>query len=153
MHISDALELINRYVAHWNSNPHHAPLRVVAVQPGEEIHIPYGTFRSDLAGLALAHVQVHVIALNKLAPVASLPGTFLHELGHVAYNTSARSGWDKVASEAFAIRFSIDALAREGLEHLAFREAQAILSLKDRDPYRSAIAQLAGDPTWRKYAG
>jgi len=146
--------IVKKYVAIWNSQPRNVPLWVVLASPGDMLSIPGVTFgnKSDgKAGMELP-IHAHLIVLNRMMVPESLLTTFLHEYGHAVYRLSQVTDWNETDSEVEAIQFSLNALADEGLDDLAYREAEAIKHMAAREPYKSAVAKLTDVTIWRKYA-
>ena len=50
------------------------------------------------------------------------------------------------------MRTLLGALEKEGLDELAYREAQVITETATAEPYRSAVAKIANHPIWIKYS-
>jgi hypothetical protein len=149
----DVKKIIKTYTDNWNSNPKHLPLWVTGAAPGDNIQIPGVTFSSankPEAGMSIA-VRAELIVLNQAMVPESLLSTFLHEYGHTMYRTTHAHPVE-VDSEIAAIRFSLNALAKEGLEKLAYREADSVKQMASAEPYRTAIRRLASDPLWKKYS-
>jgi hypothetical protein len=96
-------------------------------------------------------VRGYMIVVNgKMAPESSL-SSFLHELGHATYMRAHPNGAEPVAAEMAAILFFLEALGNEGLDELAYREAQALTEMVD-EPYKSGVAQIAEHPIRKKYS-
>lgn len=152
MDVSETQRIVSRYVAAWN-RAGRDPMWVYLVSPGEQINVPgvsFGDQGSSHAGMELA-VRAQVIVLNKAMRAESLLTTFLHEYGHALYRSSRPEPFDRVESEAFAIRHSLQALEAEGQAELAFQEAAAVAQMASAEPYLSAVARLRDEPLWQKY--
>lgn len=145
--------IVHKYVESWNANGDTSPMWVVLAAPGDSLSIPGVTFGSreePRAGMELP-LQAHLIALNQNMRPESLLSTFFHEVGHARYRVSHAATFDHVESEVEAIVHSLESLAAENLDWLAFQEVQAVIQMGSAEPYLSAIQQLAAHPLWRKY--
>jgi len=152
--IQNVEEIVKKHVAIWNNQPENVPLWVVLANPGDALSIPGVTFGNKIdgkAGMELP-IRAHLIILNRHMVPESLLTTFLHEYGHAAYRISQTKDWNEIDSEVEAIQFSLNALADEGLDDLAYREAEAIKQMAVQEPYKSAVAKLTHMAIWRKYA-
>lgn len=150
----DVQRVIKKYTDIWNSSAGNAPLWVVEAGPGDAIAIPgitFGTKDEPRAGMSVP-IPANLIVLNKGMVLESLLSTFRHEYGHTKYQATHQAQADEIASETEAIRYSLEALANEGFESLAYREAQNVMQMAGVDPYKTAVARLANDPLWKKYA-
>jgi hypothetical protein len=150
----DVQRLIRKYTDIWNRDRKNVPLWVISAEPGDAIAIPgitFGTSDKPKAGMNIS-VHAHLIVLNRKMVPESLLSTFFHEYGHAKYTVTHRRHPDEIASEAEAVRFSLEALASEGYPNLAYREADNVQHMAKEEPYKSALARLANDPLWRKYA-
>lgn len=149
----DVQRLIKKYTDTWNSDPKNVPLWVVPAAPGNAIGIPGVTFSPDnpKAGMNVP-VHAHLIVLNKSMVPESLLSTFFHEYGHAKYEVAHQLHPDEIASEMEAIRYSLEALTSEGFTDLAYREAENVKQMANAEPYKTAVARLATDPLWKKYA-
>jgi hypothetical protein len=131
-------------------------LWVCLAKPGQALTIPGMTFGmtkdpNTVAGMHY-HVNAYVICLrDDLAP-ESLLTTFFHEYGHATYEKDHRVTADVIESEMAAILTSLQLCLDEGLEPLAYREADAIKKITATDPYKTAVERLAANLLWRKYA-
>jgi hypothetical protein len=137
--------IIAKYTNAWNSNKNSRPLWVVGANPGDSIQIPgitFGTKENTVAGMSIP-VRAQLIVLNQQMVPESLLQTFLHEYGHSRYSLEHREPIDEIASEAAAIRFSLEALTTEGYPALAYREASAVQVMGTKEPYKSAVNRLA----------
>lgn len=154
MTVEEVKAIVQKYVDSWNAAGNRPPLWVVLAEPGEDIRIPHVTFGSrdkPSAGMELP-VHAHLIVLHKGMRPESLLPTFLHEFGHAQYRVSVPEPFDHVASEVAAIAHSLESLARENLDDLAYQEARAIVEMSSAEPYRSAIQRLASHQLWVKYS-
>lgn len=152
--VEDVQRVIKKYTDIWNSDPKNVPLWVVGAEPGDTIAIPGVTFSTTdkpKAGMNIP-VHAHLIVLNKKMVPESLLSTFFHEYGHAKYLVTHQLHPDEIASETEAIRYSLEALANEGFINLAYREAENAKQMAKEEPYKTAVARLANDPLWEKYA-
>jgi hypothetical protein len=78
--------------------------------------------------------------------------TFFHEYGPACYEREHPGAIDEVDSEVAAISRSLELSVAEGCEELAYREAKSVKEIAANEPHRSAVAKLADDELWRKYA-
>jgi len=149
--------ILQKYVNVWNSVNSGCHLWVALANPGAAITIPNTTFgmNKDPQQVAGMNVRVHVqlIVLREDMTSESLLTTFFHEYGHACYEREHPGGIDIVDSEVAAIRSSLELCVVEGVEELAYREAKSVKEIAADEPYRSAVAKLAEDELWRKYAG
>ena len=97
-------------------------------------------------------VRGYMIVVNgKMAPEIAL-SSFLRELGRATYMRANPNATEEVAAETAAILFLLEALEKEGLDELAYREARVITEMAAAEPYRSAVAKIANHPIWIKYS-
>jgi hypothetical protein len=146
--------IVRRYVDAWDRNQENRPLWVVLASPGDAIQIPgvtFGKAGEARAGMELP-ISAHLIVLNQAMIPDGLLKTFLHEYGHTIYRQSHQKDWDEIESEAYAIQYCINALSNEGLEELAYSEADAVMKMASSEPYRSAVARLQTHAIWLRYA-
>jgi hypothetical protein len=146
--------VVQRYVEQWNADHADVPLWVVLAGAGDAIAIPGVTFARAGEQLAGMHhsIRAELIVLNRAMVPSSLLSTFLHEFGHMVYRASSGNAWNEVASEAAAVRFSLEALEVEGFPDLAAREATAVLGMSGEEAYRGAVELLKHEPVWQRYA-
>jgi Zn-dependent peptidase ImmA (M78 family) len=155
--VEEAQRVIKKHADIWNNDPKNIPLWVVAADSGDSIAIPgitFSTTEKPIAGMSISVQAHHLIVLNKRMVPESLLSTFFHELGHTKYEVKHPlhdDADDQIASETEAIRFSLEALTNEGFVDLAYREAENVKQMANKEPYKSAIARLANDPLWKKY--
>ena len=151
----DFQRIAKKYLEAWGAGPGAPFIWVIVAMPNASVplNIPGISFGAE--GLPVAgvtrEVRGYMIVVNgKMAPESSL-SSFLHELGHATYMRAHPSGAEPVAAEMAAILFFLEALGNEGLDELAYREARALTEMVD-EPYKSAVAQLADHPIWKKYS-
>ena len=148
--------ILQKYVNVWDSANTERHLWVALAYPGAAITIPNTTFglNKDPQQVAGMNVRVHVqlIVLREDMAPESLLTTFFHEYGHACYGREHPGATDEVDSEVAAIRSSLELCVAEGVEELAYREAKSVKEIAANEPYRSAVAKLADDELWRKYA-
>ncbi len=125
-----------KYVDIWNATYPASPLWALLTDTKAGMHFRFNGF---------------FILVNSAMVPESVLTTFFHEYGHAQYEREHHVG-NVVDSEVAAIRSSLQLSTEEGLEELAFREADAIKQMAANEPYRSAVAKLNDDPLWRKYA-
>lgn len=148
--------ILQKYVNIWNSANRGCHLWVALAYPGGAITIPDVTFGMNkdphrVAGMnVLVHIQL--IVLRQDMTPESLLTTFFHEYGHACYEREHPGAVNEVNSEVAAIRSSLELCVAEGCEELAYREAKSVKEIAANEPYRSAVAKLADDELWRKYA-
>jgi hypothetical protein len=148
--------ILQKYVNAWNSANTGCHLWVALANPGAAITIPNTTFgmNKDPQQVVGMNVRVHfqLIVLREDMTPESLLTTFFHEYGHACYEREHPGAIDKVDSEVAAIRSSLELCVVEGVEELAYAEAKSVKEIAADEPYRSAVAKLADDELWRKYA-
>ncbi len=136
MTFEQAKTVVLKYVGIWNAAYPATPLWAQVAPIPAGMHFRFNGF---------------FILVNGAMFPESVVTTFFHEYGHAHYERE-HGGGNVVDSEAAAIRSSLQLSTQEGLEELAFREADAIKQMAANEPYRSAVAKLNDDPLWRKYA-
>ncbi len=148
--------ILQKYVNAWNSANTGCHLWVALANPGAAITIPNTTFgmNKDPQQVVGMNVRVHfqLIVLREDMTPESLLTTFFHEYGHACHEREHPGAIDKVDSEVAAIRSSLELCVVEGVEGLAYAEAKSVKEIAADEPYRSAVAKLADDELWRKYA-
>jgi hypothetical protein len=148
--------ILQKYVNIWNGANRGCHLWVALAYPGDAITIPDITFgmTKDPQRVAGMNVLVHIqlIVLREDMTPENLLTTFFHEYGHACYEREHSGALDEVDSEVAAIRSSLRLCVAEGFEELAYREAQLVKEIAVNEPYRSAVAKLADDELWQKYA-
>ena len=150
---ADLKSIGQKYIDDWVSKNSNDPLWVSLASPGDPINVPGITFGTQSQSVAGMHYPVHaqLIVLNRLMTAESKLCTFLHEYGHLLYAKSHCGEIDVVASEVEAIRFSLEALEREGYPDLCRREAIAVQQMATAEPYKSAVVILSQEPIWQRY--
>jgi|SRR5450755_4518474 len=98
------------------------------------------------------HVNAYVICLREDVAPESLRTTFFHEYGHAIYEKDHHAPVNVIESEMAAILSSLQLCVDEGLEPLAYLEADAIKRITATDPYKTAVDRLASNYLWRKCA-
>jgi hypothetical protein len=113
--------------------------------------ITFGPEGMSVAGMTRELRGYMIVVNGKMAPEIAL-SSFLRELGRASYMRSNPNGNEEVAAETAAILFLLEALEKEGLDEVAYREAQVITEMAAAEPYRSAVAKIANHPIWIKYS-
>ena len=155
MEMQQAHTLARKYVDEWNQHTERAPLWVSLAMPESPVNIPGVTFSNGGAPVAGMHqsIRAELIVLNPQLVPESFLSSFFHEYGHALYAASTPAeARNVVDSEVAAIRFSLEALEKEGFADLAAREVAAVLDMAVNEPYKSAVAKLTAHPLWIKYA-
>jgi hypothetical protein len=155
MTLEQAQLVVQKYVEPWNRSIGRIPLWVYLAKPGGSINIPGVTFgmTADPEKIAGMHYHLHayLIVLREGMLPESIVTTFFHEYGHAQYELG-HAVVDIIESEVAAIRSSLELCVVEGIEELAYREAEAVRAMAVDEPYRSAVERLKGDALWRKYS-
>ena len=152
---ADFQRIAKKYLEAWGTGPGAPFIWVIVAMPNASVplNIPgisFGPEGIPVAGVT-REVRGYMIVVNgTMAPESSL-SSFLHELGHATYMRSHSYGAETVGAEMAAILFLLEALEKEGLDELAYREARTISEMT-AEPYKSAVAQIANHPIWKKYS-
>ena len=152
---ADFQRIAKKYLEAWGTGQDAPFIWVIMAMPNASVplNIPGISFGAE--GLPVAgvtrEVRGYMIVVNgTMAPESSL-SSFLHELGHATYMRTHSYGAETVAAEMASIVFLLEALEKEGLDELAYREARTISEMT-AEPYKSAVAQIANHPIWKKYS-
>ena len=152
----DFQRIARKYLEAWGVEPGAPFIWVILAMPNASVplNIPGITFGPE--GMSVTsmtrEVRGYMIVVNgKMAPEIAL-SSFLRELGRATYMRSNPNGTEEVAAETAAILFLLEALEKEGLDELAYREARVITEMAAAEPYRSAVAKIANHPIWIKYS-
>ena len=152
----DFQRIARKYLQAWGVEPGAPFIWVIVAMPNASVplNIPGITFGAE--GLPVTgmtrEVRGYMIVVNgKMAPEIAL-SSFLHELGHATYMRTHPNGAEASAAELAAILFLLEALGTEGLDELAYGEARVFTDMAAAEPYKSAVAQIADHPVWKKYS-
>jgi hypothetical protein len=153
---ADFQRIAKKYLEAWGAEPGAPFIWVIVAMPNASIplNIPGITFGPEgmsVAGMTRELRGYMIVVNGKMAPEIAL-SSFLRELGRASYMQSNPNGNEEVAAETAAILFLLEALEKEGLDEVAYREAQVITEMAAAEPYRSAIAKIANHPIWIKYS-
>ena len=152
----DFQRIAKKYLEAWGAGPGAPFIWVIVAMPNATVPLNIPGIAFGAEGLPVAgvtrEVRGYMIVVNgKMAPESSL-SSFLHEFGHATYMRSNPNATEEVAAETAAILFLLEALEKEGLDELAYREARVITEMAAAEPYRSAVAKIANHPIWIKYS-
>jgi hypothetical protein len=153
---ADFQRIAKKYLEAWGAGPGAPFIWVIVAMPNASVplNIPGVAFGDEglpVAGLT-REVHGYMIVVNgKMAPEIALT-SFLHELGHATYMRAHPNGAEAGAAESAAILFLLEALGNERLDELAYSEARVYGDMAAAEPYKSAVAQIAENPIWKRYS-
>jgi hypothetical protein len=157
MTVEQAHKIITDDVVRFNDEAKKARrpgIYVAIATPHQTIDIPTGQRFEGNSGEVVAgiHFQCYIIAINPSMVGESQLSTYFHELGHSIFSRNRPRGATDADDEAFAISYSLKRLDSAGFPNIARDEVKKVRDMANREPYRTAVKQLASDKYWKKFS-